>query len=940
MAVNGMPIGIQKDGSLNTTDDDYCIAFTNGMQWDQPVRQTSPFMNVEDFKDTYAQKYLNYHFEEDYIDDTHPLKTGENIIGLRSKENRPAFKQRKNPEGDFSQLHEGIREVGNEDQTAEENEEEEEFIDEYGNVIDKDDAEALAAAKKKLKKNGAKESPVKKPPAAGGSTKSPMAPMGRLRLDVWKDYDNPSAISGPPAAVVGSDEIPQFKIPSIFKSLNYVEPRNSDLTAREQMTYIRLMQRFENRSGNEPMTDKDHVDFATYASFRDIVRKEQGDYEKFAREMLSQRKDEGPEILTSEARRYAEAKFSAQLERVRQSLPRMYYPAFQKDESMLRMLPVVNEQQTQLPEYEMRYENVLLELGQISKAIIPTWNRILNTGLKIDDSYERINARYPAVNENLIEPSQDSNVAKLAKAYEPDIVVSVETLQEIFASQLHQSMAASSGSDDWILPMKATKFGAKLTFVIDDPLPKCGAKSKLEKSQMFAESATKALLLKAWNYNPPKVVRSSSADDDLQNLPSSPKKSHPQQVSRGPQMHFAKNEFLCDEDEAIDLSSLETFGEGARVDGGNDSESEDEEKLMIETEESQSEDEEHPIPKRRRTRSQAKQESTVQLSVKETTSKPQPLKKRILTSASSDTESHGLLDDIIASQTSIMTKNTAKPVEQAIKNKYQGEKVYVSSIGDAKTDFDQPEEYQNVKFTQWFLRPKGKSQNVIKLIVKGNTDGLKETGDNLEVFTVSTKLETQLPFGLEKCTAKELAHEWMATLLRPSSKLARVRIYAKTQEIMNVDIKTLKDLTNDGYECGFNPALALGNLYNLFNGLCANVKEEGQYLIKRDAKNGAFATLLKHQVQGGQKPFDLHAAYSTVRADLDLKCRPQFRPLDMKTLTPFHCKQGRVPGLFQALNKEEEMQLKSELAAGKRGRGGRGRGRGGRGRGRGRGKKK
>ena len=46
------------------------------------------------------------------------------------------------------------------------------------------------------------------------------------------------------------------------------------------------------------------------------------------------------------------------------NLPRLYYPAFQEDESMLRMMSFVNEQQASTAQYEMRLANPqpLLEL--------------------------------------------------------------------------------------------------------------------------------------------------------------------------------------------------------------------------------------------------------------------------------------------------------------------------------------------------------------------------------------------------------------------------------------------------------------------------------------------------------------------------------------------------------------------------------------------------
>ena len=89
----------------------------------------------------------------------------------------------------------------------------------------------------------------------------------------------------------------------------------------------------------------------------------------------------------------------------------------------------------------------------------------------------------------------------------------------------------------------------------------------------------------------------------------------------------------------------------------------------------------------------------------------------------------------------------------------------------------------------------------------------------------------------------------------------------------------------------------------------------------------------------GKRPFDLHAAYSTINADEDLKKRPNFRPLDFKCITPFNVKYGRVPGLFEPRKPGDRKPSDSpSKRRGRGGRGGRGRGRGGRGRGRSRGR--
>ena len=63
---------------------------------------------------------------------------------------------------------------------------------------------------------------------------------------------------------------------------------------------------------------------------------------------------------------------------------------------------------------------------------------------------------------------------------------------------------------------------------------------------------------------------------------------------------------------------------------------------------------------------------------------------------------------------------------------------------------------------------------------KGSTDGLRQN-QSLQPYTVQSKVESHLPFGLEKMTSQELAYAWMATLLRPNSLLAQLRSHAISQ---------------------------------------------------------------------------------------------------------------------------------------------------------------
>ena len=105
-----------------------------------------------------------------------------------------------------------------------------------------------------------------------------------------------------------------------------------------------------------------------------------------------------------------------------------------------------------------------------------------------------------------------------------------------------------------------------------------------------------------------------------------------------------------------------------------------------------------------------------------------------------------------------------------------GNYVAVATSGDPIKDYDQLRTEKNVHYRSWILNPKGnKSKDGgFRIIMRGATHGLQER--NLETFTLSSKLETQMPYGLEQLNKKELVLDWIATMARINSKLARARI--------------------------------------------------------------------------------------------------------------------------------------------------------------------
>ena len=95
---------------------------------------------------------MNYQTEDAYVNPNNLTKAGPNIPELYKKENRSQKKKDK-PQAEFDQIHEKVREVPGKDATVEGSDEEEDepFVDEFGNVVDKDSNEdAITARAKEL----------------------------------------------------------------------------------------------------------------------------------------------------------------------------------------------------------------------------------------------------------------------------------------------------------------------------------------------------------------------------------------------------------------------------------------------------------------------------------------------------------------------------------------------------------------------------------------------------------------------------------------------------------------------------------------------------------------------------------------------------------------------------------------------------------------------
>ena len=301
---------------------------------------------------------------------------------------------------------------------------------------------------------------------------------------VYKDLDNVRDITLPPQEV--RPRMPMFKS-------NYIEPKDSVLSRSEQKQYLKLMQMFKNPVESPNVQSME--DFNLYQSYRELVTQEQMEYEEFAKDLILKEFNNRNEVVTPEARRYAEEKIKCQFDRV-QSLPKSYYNILHHNDSMVRMLPMLTEQQTNLPQFEMRLEEPVpvLELGCIPKVILPSYKRMLNIHrpLRLEKSYEKVSKRYPG-DHKTCSLGTDPNAVKLAKLIRPDVVIGIKALKAIFAN------FSSNLNEEWMIPMKVTRIDGRLILFLDSPLINPLAKTPLEKYQMFLRKAAKQLLIKPWH---------------------------------------------------------------------------------------------------------------------------------------------------------------------------------------------------------------------------------------------------------------------------------------------------------------------------------------------------------------------------------------------------------------------------------------------------------
>jgi hypothetical protein len=252
------------------------------------------------------------------------------------------------------------------------------------------------------------------------------------------------------------------------------------------------------------MNAHDCEEFAIYQNLRETVHEEQIEFQEFAREMYhGEERSALWSKLNPDIRRYIEEYYEYRLKRVK-SYPRFY----ETRNTMLRLMPLTNEQSRAVPQYEMRLESTLAEMGVIPKLLVPKYfsmNNFNRPGWFVPNRYDRLILRLPTdptwytkmstTRPRLPKtpPSQDPNADKLANAHKPQIVICVSALKTLFDN----SPPVLENIFEIPVTVRVYDDDGHVVVFIDKPLPAKGL-TLTEKSEWFHRVSSKSALCHKW----------------------------------------------------------------------------------------------------------------------------------------------------------------------------------------------------------------------------------------------------------------------------------------------------------------------------------------------------------------------------------------------------------------------------------------------------------
>ncbi|XP_076548410.1 uncharacterized protein LOC117610656 isoform X6 [Osmia lignaria lignaria] len=219
-----------------------------------------------------------------------------------------------------------------------------------------------------------------------------------------------------------------------------------------------------------------------------------------------------------------------------------------------------------------------------------------------------------------------------------------------------------------------------------------------------------------------------------------------------------------------------------------------------------------------------------------------------------------------------------------------------------KTNFKGNISYKLFTIGPQLSEQNGLMKNVAKeyrMLVRTKTDGFEILENKVQrLLMLTPKLEYQADLGAEAVTLEESLKQWVSLIFRPHTSLARVRISAKTSEILQVEHRTAMSINNEIkrlYNIKVDNSLTI--LHNIIQYL-QNLAP-GRYIMRHTVRNGAFATIYKEVENTGKNIFDLHTMYGEEFFNLP---NTAWIPLDKTIPTPMHKFFERMPAMFSPLN--------------------------------------
>ncbi|KAL6264947.1 hypothetical protein P5V15_005043 [Pogonomyrmex californicus] len=243
-----------------------------------------------------------------------------------------------------------------------------------------------------------------------------------------------------------------------------------------------------------------------------------------------------------------------------------------------------------------------------------------------------------------------------------------------------------------------------------------------------------------------------------------------------------------------------------------------------------------------------------------------------------------------------------------------------NSANDDKTD-SETDMQQNVSYKLFTIGPESLNQKVkhnmkdYKMLVRTKIDGIETlpSGEKQSLI-LAPKIEHQLGFGAEAITLEEGLHQWASLKFRPETSLARVRIAADNNEVIQIEKLTITSLTSEIKRLfKIKAEDSLGVLYNMIEQLSSLTP--GQYIMRHVPRNGPFASIYKQVSEYGKNIFDLH---TICNAKFETISKTPWPPLDNMLTTPAIICFNRMPAMFYPYKNKEVLVRPKKLKGSKK----------------------